>query len=125
MKLIEPTMEYEKQIIEYRRDFLEFGGSMDGCGSLRRFETVREWLDQVESFKRPETVPEGYVVSTQFIYVREEDEKIVGMIQIRHYLSDYPIHKLVIRRYHKTYERSHHCWSLTITYPSYHRLLDS
>ena len=89
MKLIEPTMEYEKQIREYRRDFLEVGGSMDGCGSLRRFETAREWLDQVETFKNPETVPEGFVVSTQFIYVREEDEKIVGMIQIRHYLNDY------------------------------------
>ena len=89
MKLTEPTMEYEKQIMEYRREFLEEGGSMDGCGSLRRFETAREWLDQVESFKRPETVPEGYVVSTQFIYVREEDDKIVGMIQIRHYLNEY------------------------------------
>ena len=89
MKLIEPTIEYKKQIEEYRREFLEAGGSMDGCGSLRRFEDARDWLAQVEAFKHPETVPDGLVTSTQFVYVREEDEKIVGMIQIRHYLNDY------------------------------------
>ncbi len=35
MKLIEPTMEYDRQIQAYRQEFLDFGGSMDGCGSLR------------------------------------------------------------------------------------------
>ncbi len=38
MKLIEPTMEYDKQIQAYRQEFLTFGGSMDGCGSLRKFD---------------------------------------------------------------------------------------
>ena len=42
-------MEYDRQIQAYRREFLEAGGSMDGCGSLRRFETTKEWLDQVEA----------------------------------------------------------------------------
>ncbi len=31
MKLIEPTMEYDKQIQAYRQEFLTFEGSMDGC----------------------------------------------------------------------------------------------
>ena len=57
MRLIEPTMEYDEQIQAYRREFLEAGGSMDGCGSLRRYETTQEWLDQVEALKRPETTP--------------------------------------------------------------------
>ena len=39
MKLIIPTMEYEKEIQAFRREFLAEGGSMDGCGSLRRQET--------------------------------------------------------------------------------------
>ena len=89
MKLIEPTMEYDSQIQAYRREFLETEGSMDGCGSLRRFETTREWLDQVEALRRPETTPPQLVPSTQYIYVRESDSKVVGVIQIRHYFNEF------------------------------------
>ena len=89
MKLVEPSMAYDKQIQAYRREFLTYGGSMDGCGSLRRFETTQEWLDQVETLKRPETTPAHLVPMTQFLFVREEDDKIVGVIQIRHYFNEY------------------------------------
>ena len=89
MKLIEPTMEYDSQIQAYRREFLETEGSMDGCGSLRRFETTREWLDQVEALRRPETSPPQLVPSTQYIYVRESVSKVVGVIQIRHCFNEF------------------------------------
>ena len=89
MKLIEPTMEYDSQIQAYRREFLETEGSMDGCGSLRRFETTREWLDQVEALRKPETTPPQLVPSTQYIYVRESDSKVVGVIQIRHCFNEF------------------------------------
>lgn len=62
---------------------------MDGCGSLRRFETTREWLDQVEALRRPETTPPQLVPSTQYIYVRESDSKVVGVIQIRHCFNEF------------------------------------
>ena len=87
--LLRPTAEYIPQYEEYRREFLDFGGSMDGAGSLRRLESGRAWLDEVERFSRPETVPEGKVVSTQFILVREADDRLLGMLQLRHYLNDY------------------------------------
>ncbi len=82
-------MEYDKQIQEYRREFLEYGGSMDGCGSLRHFDKTEDWLEQVELYKRPETTPPDFVPVTQYIYVRESDKKIVGVIQIRHYFNDF------------------------------------
>ena len=34
MKLIEATMAYDEEIQAYRREFLETGNSMDGCGPL-------------------------------------------------------------------------------------------
>lgn len=80
MKLVEPSMAYDKQIQAYRQEFLTYGGSMDGCGSLRRFETTQEWLDQVESYKRAETTPPDRVPMTQYLYVRESDDKVVGVI---------------------------------------------
>lgn len=45
MKLIEPTMEYAKEIQEYRQAFLKSGDSMDGCGGLRRFENSQDWIE--------------------------------------------------------------------------------
>lgn len=89
MKLIEPTMEYEKEIQAFRQDFLSYGGSMDGCGSLRHFDNIEDWIEQVDMLKHTETTPLGRVTSTQYIYVRESDNKVVGVIQIRHFFNDY------------------------------------
>ena len=87
--LLRPTEKYIPQYEDYRREFLEYGGSMDGAGGLRRLESGRAWLDEIERFSRPETVPEGKVPSTQFILVREADDRLLGMLQLRHYLNEY------------------------------------
>lgn len=89
MKLIEPTIEYDKQVQAYRKEFLEYEGSMDGCGSLRRFDKTQDWLNQIESLKNKDTLPPNWVISSQYIYVRETDNKIVGVIQIRHYFNEF------------------------------------
>lgn len=89
MKLIEPTMAYERQLLAFRQDFLTHGGSMDGCGPLRRFESIPAWLDWVEQLKREETTPPELVPMSQYIYVREDDDKVVGVIQIRRRFNDY------------------------------------
>ena len=80
MKLIWPSMEYDKSIQAYRQEFLDSGDSMDGGGSLRKFNRTQDWLDRVETNKRDQT---------QYIYIRETDGKMVGIIQIRHCLNDY------------------------------------
>lgn len=89
MKLIEPTMEYGREIQDYRREFLENGDTMDGCGPLRKYEHTADWLAELELHKHPETVPPGLVPATLLLCVREEDRRIVGMLQIRHELNEY------------------------------------
>ena len=89
MKLIEPTMDFDKEIQAYRSEFLTNGNSMDGCGALRRFEKTRDWLAALEVCKHPETVPADMVPATLYICVREEDGRVVGMLQIRHSLNEY------------------------------------
>lgn len=88
MKLVEPTIEYAQQIRAFRKEFL-YGDSMDGAGTLRRFEDPQEWIDYSNRHKDPDTVPQGRVQSTQYMLIREEDRKIVGMIQVRHHLNAY------------------------------------
>ena len=87
--LVPPSIEFDEEIQAYRREFLEAGGSMDGCGSLRRFDKTEDWLAQVESLKSADTAPAGLVPMTQFLGVRREDGRLVGVIQIRHYFNEY------------------------------------
>lgn len=89
MLLIEPKKEYAQQIRDFRQEFLDVGDSMDGTGALRRYESPEEWIEWSDSCKHPDSVPDGLVPATQYIYVRDEGEKIVGMIQIRHYFNDF------------------------------------
>ena len=77
------------QYEDYRREFLESGDSMDGTGPMRRIESGRDWLAHVRSYESPDTLPAGKVLATQYLLVRESDGKLLGMLQLRHYLNDY------------------------------------
>ena len=89
MKLVEPTMEYSRQIQAYRKEFLDCGDSMDGTEGLRRYENPKDWIERLDSLKDPSNIPSNLVPASLYMYVREEDDKIVGMIDIRHYLNEH------------------------------------
>ena len=84
-----PTKAYLSQIAEYRAEFLAAGDSMDGTGPLRRLDDPAVWLRETENYMHKETVPEGLVPATQFLAIRKEDDRLVGMIQVRHCFNDY------------------------------------
>ena len=87
--LIRPSSEYAQQISEYRQDFLDSGDSMDGCGPIRRISDPEEYIKICRDYENDATVPENLVKATQFMYVRKSDNKLVGMIQVRHYFNEY------------------------------------
>ncbi len=92
LELLKPSVEYAEQIMDYRQEFIDAGSSMDGTGSLREFDDPFKWLKKVELYNSKETVPEGKVPSTLFLFVRKEDNRIVGMIDVRHTLNEYLRH---------------------------------
>ena len=87
--LIRPTSEYTGQIVEYRQEFLDSGDSMDGTGPLRRIENPEEYIRTCAEYEDPERVPSRLVPATQFFFVRKSDNKLVGMIQVRHRFNDF------------------------------------
>lgn len=89
IRLVLPSEEYLDQVRAYRQDCLDAGSTMDGCGPLRFNESPRQWLEDVARYADPDNLPEGKVLSTQFLAVRESDGKLVGMIQVRHYFNEY------------------------------------
>ena len=90
--LCKPDMTFAADIEAYRAEFFAADSSMDGSGPLRRMETAAQWLDYNRLLEQEDTLPDNMVVAEQFIYVRESDRKIVGMIQYRHTLNDYLLH---------------------------------
>ena len=88
MLLIEPTMEYDKQIQDFKQDFIINEASLEGSGSLRKYETTEEWLKHIELFKDSSTCPKDTVPTSQYIFIRKYDNKMIGVIQIRHSFND-------------------------------------
>ncbi len=87
--LVEPSEIYAKQIQEYRQEFIENDSSMDGCGPLRRFEDPIIYISECKKYTSIESLPKDRVIATQFFYIRKSDNRLVGMIQVRHYLNEY------------------------------------
>ena len=87
--LVRPSSRYGAQAIEYRQEFLDAGNSMDGCGALRQAESAQGYIDDCRKKENPMTVPAHLVPATQFFLIRKADDKVLGMIQVRHYFNEY------------------------------------
>jgi len=88
LKLVFPTPEYKEQILDYKKEFLENGDSLDGTAGLARYDTFEEWYRDLVDNSREETVRAGLVPSTTFMALSVQDNRLVGMIDIRHRLND-------------------------------------
>ncbi len=62
---------------------------MDGCGPLRRIEDPNEYIKVCKDHEDPAKVLPDLVPATQFFFIRKSDNKLVGMIQVRHRFNDY------------------------------------
>jgi predicted acetyltransferase len=89
LKLIAPTKEYENQISDYKNEFLINSENMAGTAGLEDSNTVDEWIVSVKNNSKKETVKEGLVPASTYLALRTVDNKLVGMIDIRHELNDY------------------------------------
>ncbi len=89
LKLIAPTKEYENQILDYKNEFLINGENMAGTAGLEDSSTVDEWIISVKKNSKKETVKEGFVPASTYLALRTIDNKLVGMIDIRHELNNY------------------------------------
>jgi len=87
--LVKPDETMIDQIASYRAAFLAAGDSMDGTGPLRRMDDPQEWVELCRAAEHRETTPLSWVPSEQFVFLRERDQKIVGMIQFRHEFNDF------------------------------------
>lgn len=87
--------EYQKKYINdiasFREDFKKRKESMDGTGPLSRMEDTKEYINLCIKLESKENVPSHLVPATQFLFIRESDDCLVGMLQVRHYFNEFLI----------------------------------
>ena len=87
--LVKPDLSYADEIIKYKEEFLAESPIINGSAGLNRFSSIEDWLEELKKRSSEDTVPKGLVPSSTYLAVREKDNYIVGMIDIRHYLNKY------------------------------------
>lgn len=88
-RLIYPMKEHEKKAHEYIEEFLEYKSEINGTGGLQRYDNYGEWLLKVKGDLDTSNILDGRVPASTYFFVRTSDNKIIGMINIRHKLNEF------------------------------------
>lgn len=88
-RLVYPNKEYEKKAFEYVQEFLEHKSEIHGSGGLDSYDNYNEWLLKIEKDTDTTNIPEDRVPGNTYFFVRESDDRIIGMINIRHRLNEF------------------------------------
>ena len=87
--LVKPDLSYADEIIKYKEESLKESPIINGSAGLDRVSSIEIWFEELKKRSCEDTVPKGLVPSSTYLGVREKDNYIVGMIDIRHYLNEY------------------------------------
>lgn len=90
--LKKPTEEYAPDILKFYREIILANDkdSFAGCSGLDKADTlekVKKWIKDTELRSKEETCPRDKVPSDVYIAVRKSDNKIVGIIDLRHHIN--------------------------------------
>ena len=89
-----PSIKRKIEAYDYINEFYEFGSEIHGTGSLdrelKKGKTYEEWLNNnLNLHDEKYAIEKGLVPSYTYFLVRENDNKIVGMIDLRLGLNEY------------------------------------
>lgn len=88
-----PSLERKDEAIEYINEHVEANSNINGSGGLDiilKGTTYEEWLEEVLKTENKDYAnSKGLVPATTYFTIRESDNRIIGMVNFRHYLNDY------------------------------------
>jgi predicted acetyltransferase len=87
-----PSIDRKEEALDYLQEFIDYKSDINGSGGLNRLTkgmSYEEWLDDVINSSDEEYAKaRNLVPASTYFTVRENDNKIVGMVNLRHYLND-------------------------------------
>lgn len=89
IKLVRPTIDIKEKALAYRQEHFDNGEMIiNGSELLDKTESYEEWLISVTNNMSIDTVNPTWVVTDTFFAV-DENDRIVGIIDLRHTLNDF------------------------------------
>lgn len=89
LRLVRPDMSWKEKALAFRQDFFDHGEPVIfGSELLDKTERYEDWLEAVTRNTDPATVNPDWVLTDTFFAVDEEEE-IVGIIDLRHSLNGF------------------------------------
>lgn len=85
LALVSPSMDWEKEILAYKEAFGE--EHLHGGSRLQETDDLSVWLQHLEKAGSASSCEEGRSPSTTFLCIRERDQAMVGICNIRHDLN--------------------------------------
>lgn len=83
-----PTLAQEKQALDYIKEFQKYKSNINGAGGLQKYlNNYPAWLDKLNEVRTQEPTDTDLPAET-FFFVRESDNLIVGMANIRLALNE-------------------------------------
>ena len=87
-KLVTPTIEHREEAFEFMGEFYKHDSDIHGVGGLNRYlDNYEAWLKKLED-DRNRIPNEEKVPAETFFLIRENDHKIIGMVNIRLVLNE-------------------------------------
>ncbi len=84
-----PIKEYEEEAISFKQEFFDNGEiTINGSELLDHTDSYDEWLKSVTDNTSSDTVNPSWVVTDTF-FAFDENNRIVGIIDLRHELNDF------------------------------------
>ena len=87
VKLVLPTHQHREQAEEYKRKSLAEGSHISGSAHLHKYD-FDAWLKYCDDL-RSGNIKDDLSGAVQYIAIRTSDNKMVGMMQIRHTLTPF------------------------------------
>ena len=86
--LVEASKIYEKQVMDYRQEFIECGEKeINGSSGLQEYDNYDDWLQKTVVEKDIECSLTDTSATVYFLF-RKDDSKIIGSIKLRHHLTE-------------------------------------
>lgn len=91
IRLVVPTREHEEKAIDFKNEFIRNGETViNGGERLDHIEEYDIWLASVTNNAKKETVNPDWVLTDTF-FALDDNDKIIGIIDLRHELKGFLI----------------------------------
>lgn len=92
LELVEPSLEYKLDALAFLEEVKKEDKGLDwqyaGMARLEQYENnYEEWVKAKKEEKKGINLPDNYVPASTYFCIRVSDNKIIGMVNIRHKLN--------------------------------------